>query len=80
MNDFLKSLRAKEIEENNKIMEKKAIRLFTPGTKFTSRFGAEDIVNEKDLHRFDPDGNIFVLGKYEYRLIYDGYWATIHTE
>ena len=60
--------------ENNKI---KAIRNYSPNTRFISLFGAEDIVNEKDKFRFDDNGDIFVLGKYEYRMIYDGTWATI---
>ena len=56
---------------------KKAIRKFTPNTKFTSLFGAEDIVNKKDKFRFDDNGDIFVLGVYDFRLIYDGSWANV---
>lgn len=57
--------------------KKEAIRKFTPNTKFTSLFGAEDVVNEKDEFRFDENGDIFVLGRREFRLIYDGTWASV---
>jgi len=62
------------MNEENK---KQAIRKFTPNTKFISLFGVEDIVNEKDKFMFDDNGDIFVLGRYEFRLIYDGSWANI---
>jgi len=61
------------IEEN----KNQAIRKFPPNTKFISLFGVEDIVNEKDKFRFDENGDIFVLGRYEFRLIYDGSWANV---
>ena len=62
------------MNEENK---KQAIRKFTPNTKFISLFGAEDIVNEKDKFRFDDNDDIFVLGRYEFRMIYDGSWANV---
>jgi hypothetical protein len=59
---------------------KKAIRKYPPKTKFTSIFGAEDTVSDKDKIRVDGFGEIYVLcNSGQERLIYDGkYWATIH--
>jgi hypothetical protein len=65
------------MEENKKL----AIRKFSPGTKFVSLFGTKDIVNEKDVFKFDDCGDIYVLGKNEFKLIYNNkYWADIYID
>jgi len=58
---------------------KNAYRNFPPKTKFTSLFGATDIVSDKDDVRVDKFGECYILGvSGQYRLIYNGsYWANI---
>ncbi len=65
----------------------KAKKLYPVGTKFTSIFGADDVVTQpkKDFfgntpatHTADELGSILVQGKYESRMIFDGKWAKIH--
>lgn len=58
----------KNIDQN----KKKAIRNYSPGTHFISLFGAPDIVNVDDQLKTEAGGEIYVKGKYEYRLIFDG--------
>jgi hypothetical protein len=57
-------------------IEKEIIRRFPPKTKFISLFGAKDEVSEKDKY-YIKDGCGFVLGKNEFRMIYDGSWANV---
>lgn len=58
-------------------LEKEIIRRFKPKTKFISLFGAKDEVNLKDEY-YIKKGCGFVLGKKEFRMIYDnGWWADI---
>lgn len=45
---------------------------YQPGTKFISLFGALDFVNDKNKYYIDQDKNVFILGKSEYRMIFNG--------
>lgn len=66
----------------------KAKKLYPVGTKFTSLFGADDVVTQhpsaafggkNKTHYTGCDNDIVVTGKYEHRVIYDGSrWADIH--
>jgi len=61
-------------------LKKQAIRNYPPKTKFTSLFGADDTVSDRDKFRFDERGDIYVMGKGGERFIYDGSngsWANI---
>lgn len=61
-------------------LKKQAVRNYPPKTKFTSLFGADDVVSDKDRFRFDKYGDIYVIGKGGERFIYDGNsktWANI---
>ena len=61
---------------NEEAIEKEIIRRFSPKTKFISLFGAKDEVNEKYKY-YIKDGCGFVLGKNEFRMVYDGSWANV---
>ena len=57
-------------------IEKEIIRRFAPKTKFISLFGTKDEVNEKGKY-YIKDGCGFVLGKNEFRMVYDGNWSNV---
>jgi len=58
---------------------KKAVREYPPKTKFTSIFGATDIVSDKDDFIIKNDEVLVHCNSGQYRMIYDGkYWAKIH--
>jgi len=64
----------------------KAKKLYPVGTKFTSLWGATDVVTERPFlgykdafYSLETGGDIFVTRKHEERMIYSkGAWAAIH--
>ncbi len=58
----------------------KVKEMFPIGMKFTSLFGAQDVVTEtKNTYWIGNYGDIFVSGKHQERMIYNkGEWAEIH--
>lgn len=43
---------------------------FTPGVKFRSLFGVEDVVNENNKYYLNGFDDVFMKGQKEFRLVY----------
>ncbi len=84
LNTPKKLIKPKRLTKTQKLLIK-AKKLYPIGTKFTSIFGANDVVTKSpfdnmEIYYIDSSGDcIMVHGKNQTRMIFDGkYWADIY--